>query len=106
MDRKTTVREDVMAKALEAITADRNADYGDPEDNFRIIRNLWVAYLNELHRDLLPHDVAVLMILVKVARLVTSPTNRDNWVDIAGYAGCGAEAAELAFSTLPEKGVA
>ena len=34
---------------------------------------------------------AAMLILVKVARLSSSPWHRDNWVDIAGYAACGSE---------------
>ena len=37
------------------------------------------------------HDVAAMMILLKVARLATSPDKWDNWVDIAGYAALGGE---------------
>ncbi len=39
-----------------------------------------------------PHDVAVLVLLLKVARLINSPEHMDNWTDIAGYAACGWEA--------------
>lgn len=35
-------------------------------------------------------DVANMMVLLKVARNKAS-WHRDNWVDIAGYAACGAE---------------
>lgn len=35
-------------------------------------------------------DVADAMILVKVARNIANQ-KRDNWADIAGYAGCGYE---------------
>jgi len=42
-----------------------------------------------------PRDVANMMILLKVARNnhahPDDPGHRDNWVDIAGYAACGAE---------------
>ena len=35
-------------------------------------------------------DVAVMMILLKIARVASSKKS-DNWVDIAGYAACGGE---------------
>jgi hypothetical protein len=41
--------------------------------------------------ELTPADVAAMMILMKVSRITTSPGKEDNWVDIAGYAACGAE---------------
>jgi hypothetical protein len=28
--------------------------------------------------------------LIKVARLSTNPTHKDSWIDLAGYAACGA----------------
>jgi hypothetical protein len=34
-----------------------------------------------------------MLALLKIARLKNSPNHRDSWVDIAGYAACGAECA-------------
>jgi len=72
---------------------DRNTDYDDPEDNFVHIADMWNAYL-KLNSDdfdylLTSVDVANLMILVKLARITTSPKKQDHWVDVAGYAACG-----------------
>ena len=36
-------------------------------------------------------DVAAMMSLLKIARTATGAAKLDNWVDIAGYAACGAE---------------
>jgi hypothetical protein len=91
-----SVREEVLLSALEIVTKDRNINYGSPEQNFQVIADLWSTYFNA--RSTLPriefqtHDVAVLLILLKVARTVTSPDRLDHWVDIAGYAACGMEA--------------
>jgi hypothetical protein len=38
-------------------------------------------------------DVAHLMVLLKVARSINNPQHKDSWIDIAGYAACGAETA-------------
>lgn len=38
-------------------------------------------------------DVAILMALMKIARLIESPNHMDSWVDLAGYAACGARCA-------------
>ena len=35
-------------------------------------------------------DVAHMMVLLKMARLVETPQHRDSWVDMAGYAATGA----------------
>lgn len=77
----------MLNKALDAVTQDRNKDYGAPEDNFRDVARLWGAYRGDVKFS--RTDVAVMMILVKVARTVTSPIKDDHWVDIAGYAACG-----------------
>lgn len=76
----------VLLTAEEAVCNDRNADYGDPEDNFDDIAKLWSAYKGTTFNR---SDVAVLMMLVKIARMKTSPTVADHWIDIAGYAACG-----------------
>lgn len=79
-------RRAVLLEAEEAVCSDRNADYGDPEDNFEDIARLWSAYTN---RRFTRADVAVFMMLVKIARMKTSPQVKDHYVDIAGYAACG-----------------
>jgi hypothetical protein len=79
-------RETVLNTALEAVTKDRNANYGDPEDNFLDIARLWTAYKPDTTFN--RTDVAVMMVLVKIARAYTSPTLLDHWTDLAGYAAC------------------
>ena len=36
-------------------------------------------------------DVAAMMIMLKVARVRNGKAKDDSWVDMAGYAACGAE---------------
>lgn len=90
-------REQTLAEALECVTKDRNADYDIPERNFKVIADLITTYINARcgmnypEIQIMPHDVAVMLMLVKVARVVTSPDKHDHWIDIAGYAACGAE---------------
>ena len=79
-------RAQLLAEATKVVTVDRNAQYGAPEDTFGTIADLWSTYLSI---ELLPQDVANLMIMLKIARLRTNPLHRDSWVDIAGYAACG-----------------
>lgn len=47
---------------------------------------MWAAYLGV---PIAMHDVAAMMALVKVSRIRQSPTTRDSWTDLAGYASCG-----------------
>lgn len=82
-------REEILKTASKAVNGDRDERYGKPEDNFQKIANCWSAYLKT---KLLPHDVAIMMILFKVARLQSNNgADLDSWVDIAGYAACGGE---------------
>jgi len=84
-------RADILATASEYVTIDRAATHGDAEDNFRRIAELWSAYLG-VH-DITSIDVAVMLALLKVARIRSNPNHADNWIDIAGYAACGGEIA-------------
>lgn len=79
-------RQKILEEAITIITKDRTTTHGNPEDNFAIIAKLWSVYLG---REVSSKDVAVMNILQKVSRLLTSPNHRDNWIDIAGYAACG-----------------
>lgn len=87
-------RNEILDSAMECVMKDRAATHGEAEDNFNTIADLWNAYLKS--KGLMPKDkgmdgkdTAVLMILMKVSRLVTSPEHSDHWVDIAGYSACG-----------------
>ena len=84
-------RADILATASEYVTKDRATTHGDAEDNFRRIADLWNAYLGV--DDITSIDVAVMLALLKVARIRSNPTHADNWIDIAGYAACGGEIA-------------
>lgn len=86
-------RKECLAAAKICVCGEREQDYGSPEDNFRTIANLWSAYLlaKPDPGDILPVDVAAMMALLKIARISNSPAKEDNWVDLAGYAACGAE---------------
>lgn len=81
------------AKAL--ITGDRNNTYGAPTQDFSraagVLNSL--GYRANDGREIKPHDIAIMVMAVKMSRLVWTPAKRDSWVDIAGYAGCGYECA-------------
>ena len=84
-------REETLDKAKAVVTKDRNDQYGLPESTFGTIAGLWSAYLD---RNITPKDVAVMMILLKCAR-TQHKVSDDTWIDIAGYAACGAEVMEV-----------
>ena len=86
---KTYTRKSILTTAEETVCTDRESMYGKPEDNFKLISELWGAYL---FTSLTQKDVAVMMMLLKIARIATGDPHSDYWIDIAGYAACGGEA--------------
>lgn len=86
-------KEEILDKAKEIVTGDRQNAYGEVEDNFGRIARLWAEYLNEGNTsiELDAEDVACMMILLKIARIKSGHHKDDNWIDIAGYSACGGE---------------
>lgn len=80
-------RLDTLKAAAECVCGSREEDYGSPEDNFAVIAALWTAYTGA---DVTPKDVAMMMALLKIAR-AKSGSKPDTYIDLAGYAACGAE---------------
>lgn len=101
LERSGSLREDILREAIKCVCTDRNAQYGEPEDNFSRIAEYWQKYLIdrcvEFGADvcITPEDVAVMMMLFKIARYITADTPIvDTFVDIAGYAACAGEICE------------
>ena len=86
-------RKDVLSDAETCVCGHREQDYGSPENNFQIIADLWNAYLGceRLRIQISAHDVAMLMALLKVARISNDGGTYDCYVDLAGYAACAGE---------------
>ena len=83
----------ILQSAIEATEGDRRRDYDKPLANHERIARLWNAYIASKENpecEITALDVAHMMILLKIARACKTPT-RDTYVDIAGYAKCGAE---------------
>lgn len=74
----------ILTTAEEIINGQRAVDYGDAKENHIRIANLWEAYTGV---EFTPEDVAVMMILLKIARFMQNGYHQDTVVDIAGYAG-------------------
>ena len=84
-------RKEILETAIKTVCEERQDSYGKPEDNFAIIADLWSGYLGDVM--LKAEDVAIMMILLKIARIRTGKFKPDNYIDIAGYAACAAEVA-------------
>ena len=81
-------REDILRRAAECVSGQREQDHGKPEHNFAMIAQLWSAYRG-IEFDAV--DVAMMMALLKIARISSGHGCEDSFVDLAGYAACGGE---------------
>lgn len=111
--RKITPRREILLEAADLVDGDRNAQYGDPNDDFTRTAIYWSTHLGGIFRRRLvednialspeleehilalidslvdPHDVAIMMTQLKISRLSWSPEKRDHYADAAGYMACG-----------------
>ena len=81
-------REEILEKAKDCVTGKRHEDYGTPEDNFALIARFWTDYCGF---GFSAKDVAMMMALLKIARIKGGGGSGDSFVDLAGYAACGGE---------------
>ena len=84
-------RPEILDMAKKCVCGQREQDYGSPENNFERIANLWNAYLGAQTVNAV--DVAMMLGLLKIARIKTGTGTSDSFVDLAGYAACGGEIA-------------
>lgn len=92
-------RAEILDTAKQIVTTDRENQYGAPEDSFATISGMWEIYLKRkcvgagADVCITPEDVAVMMSLLKIARIITGDYRADNFIDLAGYAACAGEIA-------------
>ena len=82
-------RDEVLEKAEQLVTKERETQHGPAARNAEIIASLWSAYTGQKIRE---HDVWVMLSLMKIARMVSGDErNEDHWVDAVGYLALGVE---------------
>jgi len=79
--------ENILQEAKELVKGDRQEEYGDKLINHENIAALWSIFLR---KKITPHDAAMCMALVKVARLMHA-RKQDSYIDLAAYAAIAAE---------------
>jgi hypothetical protein len=88
------IGEDMLRRAAALVGGQRATDYGDVTENHERIANLWNIWLSERYGNsqcIEAYDVAIMMVLLKVARLMHTQGHGDSHVDIAGYAAIAEE---------------
>lgn len=91
------IRKEVLEEAIRCVCKDRNEQYGEPEDSFEVIAGLWNSYVKSAYIRggdvcIRGGDVAIMMALFKIGRMITSADQkRDTFVDAAGYIACAAQ---------------
>jgi len=86
-ERALVKRAEVLLKAAELVSGDRDRDYGSWEQNSEAIAKGWSVIIGH---DVEPRHVALMMDWVKTVRLIPG-NHKDSWVDKAGYSALGAE---------------
>ena len=79
---KAMKRKEILETSIQTVCADRQDQYGAPENTFTDIAKLWSVYLG---RTVSAEDVALMMALLKIARMKAGKFNADNYVDLCGY---------------------
>jgi len=72
----------ILDEAKEIIYGDREKTYGHPSVNLDNIAKFWSVYLK---KDVNAQDVATMMVLLKLARMMNNPDHRDSLTDSVGY---------------------
>ena len=87
---------EILDQAHEHIV-NRGADYGTPAVNHLRISQLWSTYLE---RHIEPHEVAICMALVKIARIQESPHHADSYQDGCSYIAIAGQLASTDWDDL------
>lgn len=82
-------RAEILEAARQCVCGEREQEYGKPENNFALVGKLWEVYTGQ---PFSAKDVAVMLALLKVARIKTG-VKGDSFIDLAGYAACAGEIA-------------
>ena len=81
-------RGNILQLADKLTSSDRQNDHGDFADNAKVTAEFWTTYKGV---EFSPHDVPVMLALLKVARIKQNPEHVDNYVDMCGYGALAGE---------------
>ncbi len=100
-------RKEILNQTAAIVCGDRDQQYGSPEDSFSAIAAYWTTYLRQTGTlpegmEVSPHQVGMMMALLKVARIGGGQIKADSYIDLAGYAACAGEIALVKQPGQPE----
>ena len=88
-------KEEILKKAKDLITGDRNETHGDTFQNHAEIAEFWNIFLDKKLQpmaSITAEDVALMMVLMKISRNTQGKKNNlDNFIDMCGYAAIAGE---------------
>jgi hypothetical protein len=96
---KAGMKSETLRRADEIIHGERQDQYGDPEDSFKLIAEYWSMYLRSRLQEIVHYcdipddmlinlgaqDTAIMLALMKIARMSGQKWHKDNAVDACGY---------------------
>ncbi len=88
-------KEEILKKARDLVTGDRNETHGDAFQNHAEIAEFWNIFLDKKLKpmaSITAEDVALMMVLMKISRNTQGKKNNlDNFIDMCGYAAIAGE---------------
>ena len=90
-------RGSVLLSAYDTINGEKVDEYGNPENSFDLIAEFWSTYLSnksEYSLKINNKDVAVMMALMKIARIITGSDKSDSYIDCCGYIALASDMAK------------
>ena len=96
---KDGLKSPTLKRADDIIHGERQDQYGDPEDSFKLIAEYWSMYLRSRLQEIVHYcdipddmlinlgaqDTAIMLALMKIARMSGQKWHKDNAVDACGY---------------------
>jgi len=88
-------KEEILKRAKDLISGDRNDTHGDAFQNHAEIAEFWNIFLDKKLKPMASisaEDVALMMVLMKISRNNQGKKNNlDNFIDMCGYAAIAGE---------------
>lgn len=85
-------RGEILDEANRLTHGERDKNYGTPYQNHLRIAQMWSVILQ---KEIIPSEVALCMVALKIARLIESPDHLDSFIDGCAYMSIAGELSAL-----------